>query len=98
MANKQEDWEQEKSLLEARIAELEAEVQKLNAMSEARATMGAEQLAASTTRLEQAEQHLTLLIDAVVVYEIFMPDPLDTLALHSAPRAGLRVQPEPAEA
>ena len=57
-------------------SKVEAELQNLNAMLEVRATMGAEQLAASATRLERAEQHLTLLIDAVVDYAIFMLDPL----------------------
>ena len=47
----------------------EAELQRVNAALEARATMGA-------TRLEAAEQHLTLLIDAVTDYAIFMLDPL----------------------
>ncbi|HEY1505862.1 MAG TPA: PAS domain S-box protein [Stellaceae bacterium] len=53
----------------------EAELQRVNTLLEARATMGARQLAVSATRLEEAEQHLTLLIDAVVDYAIFMLDP-----------------------
>ena len=79
MAHAQEDWEREKSLVEARVAALAEEVrglQKRNAALEAHATMGARDLAASATRLEQTEQHLTLLIDAVVDYAIFMLDPL----------------------
>src|SRR6185437_14040762 len=79
MARNQEDWKQEKSLLEARLAELGEEARSLrkrNAMLEARASVDVRDLAASATRLEQAEQHLTLLIDAVVDYAIFMLDPL----------------------
>jgi len=79
MARNQEDWKQEKSLLEARLAELGEEARSLrkrNAMLEARASVDVRDLSASATRLEQAEQHLTLLIDAVVDYAIFMLDPL----------------------
>ena len=54
----------------------EAALQNLNAMLEVRASLGARELAASATRLEHAEQHLTLLIDAVTDYAIFMLDPL----------------------
>ncbi len=57
-------------------AKAEAQLQKVNAMLEARATMGARQLAVSATRLEQAEQHLSLLIDTVTDYAIFLLDPL----------------------
>jgi len=78
MAEDEEDWGRERALLEARVAELakaEAELRKINAALEARATVGARQLAVSATRLEQAEKHLSLLIDAVVDYAIFMLDP-----------------------
>jgi PAS domain S-box-containing protein len=60
--------------LTARV-EAEAELQKLNQTLEERVTVRAQQLAASATRLVQAEQHLALLIDAVVDYAIFMLDP-----------------------
>jgi PAS domain S-box-containing protein len=78
MAPNNEEWEQEKSRLEARIRELAEEaasLRKRNAALEARASTGARDLAASATRLEEAEQHLTLLIDAVTDYAIFMLDP-----------------------
>jgi len=56
-------------------AKAETELQKAVAALEASATTGARQLAVSATRLEEAEQHLSLLIDAVVDYAIFMLDP-----------------------
>ncbi len=61
-------------------ASAEAELHKLNETLEARATARAHQLAANAMRLEQAEQHLTLLIDAVVDYAIFMLDPAGNVA------------------
>jgi PAS domain S-box-containing protein len=54
----------------------EAELQKLNETLEERAIARARQLAANASRLDLAEQHLALLIDAVVDYAIFMLDPV----------------------
>ncbi|HEX3974282.1 MAG TPA: PAS domain S-box protein, partial [Stellaceae bacterium] len=53
----------------------EAELQQVNNTLEQRALARARQLAANAERLEQAEQHLSVLIEAVVDYAIFMLDP-----------------------
>ncbi|HEX3974463.1 MAG TPA: PAS domain S-box protein, partial [Stellaceae bacterium] len=78
MADNKESWPEEKARLEARIAELsevEARLHEFNETLEERAEGRARQLAAHDTRLEAAEQHLALIIDAVVDYAIFMLDP-----------------------
>ncbi|HWE72443.1 MAG TPA: PAS domain S-box protein [Stellaceae bacterium] len=79
MTDGDEGWPEEKAHLEARIAALskiEAELHSLNETLEERAEIRARELAAHSTRLDAAEQHLALIIDAVVDYAIFMLDPV----------------------
>ena len=53
----------------------EQELQLLNETLEERVAQRAQQLAASTTKLEETERHFRLLVEAVTDYAIFMLDP-----------------------
>jgi PAS domain S-box-containing protein len=55
--------------------EAERQLQEINETLEERATRRGQQLAASTTRLEETERHFRLLVEAVTDYAIFMLSP-----------------------
>ena len=53
----------------------EEQLQDLNRTLEKRVAERAEQLAASTSRLEETEHRFRLLVESVIDYAIFMLDP-----------------------